>query len=136
MSNAVSNFGITETKGVLTAVIGSEDSGNVFFNYIQGLIKITDVSYLSRENVRSTFLDDFNSFIAEHTPKNRIEFNYYDKENDTRKLYSVDCKLNGMPKPLYIFAINSDDKCNLATICLYQHEKWNRNFRSVSIFED
>lgn len=136
VSNAVSNFGITETKGVLTAVVGSEDSGNVFYNYIQGLIKITDVSYLSRESVRSTFLEDFKSFIVEHTPKDRIEFNYHDKEKDPRKLYSVDCKLNGMAKPLYIFAINSDDKCNSATISLYQHEKWNRSFRSVSIFED
>ena len=33
--------------------------GNVFYNYIQALIKITDVSYLSRERVKSTFWEDF-----------------------------------------------------------------------------
>lgn len=136
VSNAISNCGITESKGVLTAVLNTEDSGNVFYNYIQGLIKITDITYLSRENVRSTFWEDFKTFIVEHTPKGRIEFNYHDKENDPKQQYGVDCKLNGMAKPLYIFAINSDDKCNSATISLYQHEKWNNTFRSVSIFED
>ena len=55
VSNAISNFGITESKGILTAVLNPENSGNVFYNYIQGLIKITDITYLSRENVRSTF---------------------------------------------------------------------------------
>lgn len=136
VSNAISNFGITESKGILTAVLNPGNSGNIFYNYIQGLIKITDITYLSRENVRSTFWEDFKTFITEHTPNDRIEFNYHDKKNDPKELYSIDCKLNGMAKPLYIFAINGDDKCNSATISLYQHEKWNSNFRSVSIFED
>jgi len=136
VSNAISNFGITETKGVLTVPLNLKNSGNVFYNYIQGLIKITDVTYLNREIVRSTFWEDFKTFIIGHAPKDRIEFNYYDRENDPKELYSIDCKLNGMDKPLYIFAINGDDKCNSATISLYQHEKWNSNFRSVSIFED
>ncbi len=136
VSNAISNFGIKESNGVLTAILQPENSGNIFYNYIQGLIKITDVTYLSRENVRSTFYEDFNTFISEHTPQDRIEFDYHDMKHDPKELYKIDCKLNGMPKPLYIFAINGDDKCNSATISLYQHEKWNANFRSVSIFED
>lgn len=136
VSNALSNFGIKETKGVLTAILDTENSGNIFYNYIQGLTKITDVTYLSRENVRSTFWEDFKTFVSEKTPKDRIEFNFHDKNLDPEGKYAVDCRVNGMAKPLYIFAINNDDKCRDVTINLHQYEKWNLNFRSVSIFED
>jgi hypothetical protein len=136
VSNAISSFGITENKGALTAALHPENSGNIFYNYIQGLIKITDVTYLNRENVRSTFWEDFREFIEQHTPNERIQFNYSDTTHDPKKLYTIDCKVNGLAKPLYIFAINGDDKCNSATISLYQHERWGNKFRSVSIFED
>lgn len=136
VSNALSNFGIKETKGVLTAILNTENSGNIFFNYIQGLIKITDVTYLNRENVRSTFWEDFKTFVSEKAPRDRIEFNFHEKNLDPEGKYAVDCRVNGIAKPLYIFAINNDDKCRDVTINLHQYEKWNLHFRSLSIFED
>ena len=41
-----------------------------------------------------------------------------------------------MDKPLFIFAINNDDKCNISTINLLQYEKWGLQFKSLAIFED
>ena len=41
-----------------------------------------------------------------------------------------------MDKPLFIFAISSDDKCNISTINLLQYEKWGLPFKSLAIFED
>jgi hypothetical protein len=41
-----------------------------------------------------------------------------------------------MQKPLFIFAIGSDDKCNVSTINLLQYEKWGLEFKSLAIFED
>lgn len=136
ISNTVANFGITETEGVLTANIDLSDSGNIFYDYLQGLIKITDVTYLSRENVRSTFWPDFKEFMSSATPPDRIEFNYKIMDHDPDGMYPVDCRLNGMPKPLFIFAINNDAKCKDVTINLHQYENWNVDFNSISIFED
>ncbi len=136
ISNALSLFGISEQHGNLTTLVDVSDSGNIFYNYVQGLIKITDVTYLSRENVRSTFYEDFKTFIAEISPPERIEFDYRDLDHDPEGMYRVDCRLNGMEKPLFIFAINHDAKCKDVTINLHQYENWKLYFRSVSIFED
>jgi len=59
ISTTLNTFGIKEKDGHLFANITEENMGNVFYNYVQALIKITDVSYLSRERVKSTFWEDF-----------------------------------------------------------------------------
>ena len=41
-----------------------------------------------------------------------------------------------MKHPLFIFGINNDAKCQTATICMHQFEKWDLEFRSMAIFED
>ncbi len=41
-----------------------------------------------------------------------------------------------MDRPLYVFAINNYDKCNVSTINILQYEKWGLKFRSLAIFED
>lgn len=136
ISNALSSFGINEADGVLTSNIDLHNGGNVLYNYLQGLVKITDVTYLNREIVRSTFYEDFKSFMLTTAPVERIQFDYRDLNHDPEGKYPVDCRLNGMEKPLYIFAIPNDDKCRDVTISLHQYENWHLNFNSVSIFED
>lgn len=136
ISTTLNNFGIRERGGVIFTSITEENMGNVFYNYVQALIKITDVSYLTRERVRSTFWEDFKSFISQKVPAERFTFNFYDSLHDPHGKYPVDCRINKLDKPLYIFAINSDDKCNISTINLLQYEKWGLQFKSLAIFED
>ena len=136
ISNTLYNFGISEKDGVLFTKLNGGNYGNIFYNFIQGLIKISDISYLNRERVKSTFLEDFKNFIIQTIPEERITFNYYDKIHDPADKYPIDCKINGNIKPLFIYAINNDDKCRDVTISLLQFEKWKIPFRSISIFED
>ena len=44
--------------------------GEALYDFVQALFKIIDVTYLSRETVKSTFLDDFRAFLY---PKGRIK---------------------------------------------------------------
>jgi Domain of unknown function DUF1828 len=136
VSNALSSFGVNESNGVLSSKISIENAGDVLYNYLQGLVKITDITYLNRESVRSTFYEDFKNFMLSTAPNERLQFDYRDSNHDPDGKYPVDCRLNGMEKPLYIFAINNDDKCRDVTISLHQYENWHLNFSSVSIFED
>jgi Domain of unknown function DUF1828 len=136
ISTTLSAFSIQEKKGVIYAILTEENMGNIFYNYVQVLIKITDISYLSRERVKSTFWEDFKTFISQKVPEDRFSFNYNDNLHDPQGKYPIDCRVNKMDKPLFIFAINSDDKCNISTINLLQYEKWGLQFKSLAIFED
>ncbi len=56
ISAALSMFRIEDRDGELLMRIADEQFGDALYSFIQALIKVTDVSFLSRERVRSTFL--------------------------------------------------------------------------------
>lgn len=136
ISTTLNTFGISEKEGILFAEVNEKNMGNIFYNYVQALIKITDVTYLSRERVKSTFWEDFKTFMSEKVLADRIKFNFHNKEHDPQGKYPIDCFINKMERPLYVFAIGSDDKCNIATINILQYEKWGLQFKSLALFED
>lgn len=136
IGNALSVFTIHDKEGELVIPVENEQYGNALYSFVQGLLRITDVTYLSRERVRSTFMEDFRAFIQETVPQNRCAFDWHDPIHDPDGKYLVDCRINGMPKPLLVHAIPGDDKTRDATITLLQFEKWAINFRSLAIFED
>ena len=94
------------------------------------------MSYLSRERVKSTFMEDFRTLLSETLPQERMSFAWNDLTNDPRGNYVVDCRVNGMPRPLFVHALGSDGRTRDATIALLQFEKWGLAFRSLAIFED
>ncbi len=136
ISNALDAFSVQDREGELRLPIPEGRYGDALFDFVQALLKITDVAYLSRERVRSTFIDDFRALIEERIPADRRSFDWHDESHDPAGNYVVDCRINGMAKPLYIFALPSDDRVSVATIALLQFERWGLGFRSLGIFED
>ena len=115
ISNALSVFSVQDCDGELRLVIPQEQYGDALFSFVQALLKITDVSYLSRERVRSTFMEDFRAFMEATVPENRRAFDWHDPQHDPEGKYLVDCRINGLPKPLMVFALPGDDKVRDAT---------------------
>ena len=136
IANALSVFGVQDRGGELLIPISQDRYGDALYSFVQALLKITDVTYLSRERVRSTFMEDFRTFVEETVPANRREFDWYDPKHDPEGKYIIDCRINGVPRPQYVFAVPNDDKTRDAMITLLQHERWGLSFRSLAIFED
>ena len=136
ISNALSVFKVEDRDGELILAIQEDKYGDALFSFSQALLKITDVSFLTRERVRSTFIEDFQAFISETVPEERRAFNWHDHQQDPQGMYNVDCRINGMARPLFIFALPGDGRARDATISLLQFEKWGIQFRSMAVFED
>ncbi len=136
ITNALSSFGVEDRRGELMMRIQGGGYGDALYSFVQALLKITDVTYLSRERVKSTFFEDFREFISEKVPEPRRQFDWHDPEHDPEGKYVVDCRVNHLASPLYIYALPSDDKVRDATIGILQFERWGLPFRSVGIFED
>lgn len=136
LDSVLSGFGITESDGSLEMYFKPGDAGNALYSYLQALTKITDLNYLSREIVRSTFLEDFKQTMESELPSDRYKLDYHFEKHDSQKSYPVDCYVNNMEVPLLIFAIQNDDKCRDVTINLHQYEKWGIPYRSLAIFEN
>ena len=116
--------------------VNRREYGDALFSFVQGLLKISDVSYLSRERVRSTFMNDFRTVMSEAIPEERRSFDWSDPEHDPQGMYTVDCRINGLRRPLFVHALSSDGRTRDATIALLQFERWEMPFRSLAIFED
>lgn len=136
ISNTLSMFQIEDRDGELVLDVPEERYGDALFSFVQGLLKISDVSYLSRERVRSTFMDDFRTVMSEAIPEERRSFDWSDPEHDPQGMYTVDCRVNGLRRPLFVHALSSDGRTRDATIALLQFERWEMPFRSLAIFED
>jgi len=136
ITNTLSVFGVEDKDGQLVHVVRDAAFGDALFSFVQALIKITDVSYLSRERVRSTFYEDFRSLMSLSIDEERRAFDWHDPVHDAPGHYPVDLRINGMSRPLFVFALGNDDKTRDATIALLQYEKWGVRNHSVGVFED
>jgi hypothetical protein len=137
ITNALSAFSVTDRDGELLTPITGEKYGDALYSFVQALLKITDISFLSRERVKSTFLEDFREFIEKTVVKERRTFDWHEPEHDPEGLYSVDCRIEvPADDPIFIYALQSDDKVKDATIGLHQYERWGIRNRGVGVFEN
>ena len=128
ISSAASTFGIEDQGGALVLEVPEERFGDALFSFVQGLLKITDVAFLSRERVRCTFVEDFRALVSDVIPEVRRTFDWSDPGRDPHRMYTVDCRINGMPRPLLVHALTSDGRTRDATTALLQFEKWDSGF--------
>ncbi len=136
ISNALSAFSVEDRRGELLLPLPEETYGDGLFTFVQALLHITDVGYLNRERVRSTFIEDFQALIQETTSAERRSFDWFDPQRDPNGKYVVDCRINQSQRPLMVFALPGDDRIRDATIALLQFERWGLPHRSVAIFQD
>lgn len=137
IEGALEKHNVMESEGEIFANIDDiANAGGVFYSFIQCLMSITDVSYLSRERVASTFMADFRQFISETVDSAKFTFNYHNDEYDPERKYLVDCRINSMAKPLHIYAIGDDNKCRDTTIGILQSMTWDTPSLAMGIFAD
>jgi hypothetical protein len=136
IGNALSAFGVEDHEGELVLPVSDDHFGDALYSFAQALLKISDVTFLSRERVKSTFMEDFRHLMEEAVPENRRQFDWHDPQHDPEAKYTVDCRINGMARPVFVYGLPNDDRTRDATISMLQFERWDLTYRSVAIFED
>jgi hypothetical protein len=132
----LSAFGLQNRKGELVLPISGEEYGDALYSFIQALLKIDDIRYLSRERVRSSFMEDFKELMVRVTSRERLSYNWHEPQRDPDAKYPVDCRINGTPSPLFIFALPSDERAAIATISLHMFNRWDLSYKAIGIFEE
>ena len=133
---ALSMFDVEDRNGELILEIQDGNYGDALYSFVQALLKIIDVSYLSKPRVQSTFIEDFHALLHENVPASRLAFDWSHPKYDPECIYTVDCRINGMPEPLLVHALGNDDRVRDATIALQQFKAWKIPFRSLAIFQN
>lgn len=136
---ALSMFDVKDFNGELILDVSDGRYGDALYDFVQALLKITDVAYLSKESsVKSSFKDDFRTLMYERVPKseNRMFFDWWDRDRDPQKKHVVDCLINQGDQPLLVYALASDSRTRDATIALHQFQRWGASFHPFAIIKD
>ena len=86
--------------------------------------------------MRDTFDEDFRNLLSQVLPPERVTFDYTDPTIDPDGNYPIDCRINGMPRPCFVFKVANDQQCHYATITCYHYERHGRAFSSMVIYRD
>ena len=100
--------------------INSDEVANAVFSFVQGLIRVSDLTYWKKETVKSAFWDNFKSMLSGAAGGRTTEFDFtYPNMSN----YPVDCRLITKRSPIHIYAAGNENKTNEATISIYYFEK-------------
>lgn len=136
INNALSAFDIEDRGGELVCHIPDTKYGDALYSFIQALLHISDISYLSKETVKSTFLQDFRDYFSSILPPDSLCFDWFDRKTDSNGVYTVDCRVDGRSKPLFVYALLGDDRVLNSTISLYHFKEMGIPNQSIGIFQD
>ena len=128
--------GLENRSGELVLKVPNEQFGDALFSYLQVLGHIQNTSLWTREQVRSTFRDDFQTLMRESVPAEKLEFDYVDTAHDPGGTYRVDSRINGAKGPWFAFAVANEDQCRNATITCYHFEKLRAAFSVMVVYEN
>jgi len=134
LNNILAMHYINNVSGELIVNLEGEQLGNAFFTFLQGLDKISDLAFTRKDRVKSLFMQDFADFLQELLGNHAI-FDYIESDKDLNGRYKVDCCVPAR-RPIFIFGVNSDDKCRDTTITLLKFENWGIKNTSIMIFEE
>src|ERR1700733_1909333 len=92
IESSLAGFSVQNRDGELVIPVVDDRFGDALFSFVQALTKVSDVSFLSRERVRSTFLEDFKAFLRSKIPEDRLHFDWFAEEHDNTGKYLVDAR--------------------------------------------
>ncbi len=136
LGKTLAMFEIEDRRGELVLPVRDGEYGGALCAFVQGLVRIANLSYLSRERVRDTFRDDFLALLRATVPGERLEFDWFDPQRDPEKRYRIDCRVNGSQPVLFLQALSSAAQTRDATIALHQFRRWSVDFREIGVFDD
>jgi len=140
IDEVLTSYQIENMDGELVLSIPQGRYGDALFTFVQAITRITDMTFLDRATVKSTFREDFNRLVSEKAGEagiQNITFGYAHPAKDPLGKYPVDVRLNGVTsRQVLVFAVGNDDQCQTATIVLLQWEKWEEQFQSIAVFRD
>jgi len=136
IDDALAIYQIERSDGELRVAVPEQRFGDALFSFVQGIGRITAAALWTQDRVASTFYEDFRQMMSEIVPRDRLTFDYTDPEIDPGRLYPVDCRINGLTRPLHVFAVGNDAKAQQATITCYHYERSMRSFRAAAVFDD
>jgi len=126
------NEGEIYTKSTL------KDIGQAFWDFIQGLLRVSDISQWKFERAASLFFEEFEEFMESRIrPKvPKVIKKWQEPSIDEAGLYEIPWFCANGKKPLFVFPIQSTVQCDQAIKSCLKYEGAKFEFNSFAVYAD
>ena len=131
-----SETSVEERDGSLCIDSSSERLASDIFRLGQAITNISDLTFLKRSRIESTFYDDLRESLFRFVPSENVTKDYLYKEMDNASDYPIDYRIEGKDAPVFLFGIPNRDKAKTVTIILEHLLRTQARFDSVVVFSD
>lgn len=125
--------GLQLSGGELFVDTAPAQLGQDLIRFGQALTKVTDLTFLNRIRVESTFYDDLHEVLEGLVP-GRLERDYIHPDLEDGRDYPIDYRVLGASPNLFIFGVPNQAKARLVTITLEHLLRRHIDFDSLVIF--
>ncbi|BBM88461.1 hypothetical protein COTS27_00140 [Spirochaetota bacterium] len=143
LENIKNEFDVKSEDGEFFVDCTAEEIAKHVFKLGQALTKISDITFLNKARVQSTFYEDLREQLIKIFSVANIEEDYIFDKLANAKDYPIDYKLSTERERYYpfIFAVHNSDKAQQTTIILErllrtQQDKKDFEFNSLIVFND
>lgn len=144
LDSALAMAGIARSGGELTKPLSPGRYADAVFDFVHALLKIDELGDFPavapqpahRSAPRPRFAGEVAQLVTEVLPAHRFEVGWHDKQWDHKKEYTVDCRINGMPTPLFLYAVANDSNARDATITIYRFQSQPVTGRHIGIYRN
>ena len=140
---AVAMAQITKQGGRLTRALPEGEYAYALFEFAYALMRIDELGHIDAPQSRAAsqlsrprFKDEVKELVTQVIPPDRVELDWHDPQWDSGKEYAVDCRINGMPTPLFLHALGTNDNTRDTTIVIYRFREQSVPGRHIAIFRD
>jgi hypothetical protein len=125
-------------EGEISAECEITDVAVAFWDFIQGLLRTSDIAQWKVERAASLFFQEFELFMEQrirpHVPL--VAKDWHDNRVDESGLYAIPWTCMNGGEPLFVFPILTTGQCDQAVISCLKYETASYKFKSFAAFED
>ncbi|ABL65731.1 DUF1828 domain-containing protein [Chlorobium phaeobacteroides] len=131
-----SETSVEEHDGSLCIDSTSEQLAADIFRLGQAITSISDLTFLKRSRIESTFYDDLRDSLFRVVPAEKVKKDYLYEGMANASDYPIDYWIEGREAPVFLFGIPGRDKAKTVTIILEHLLRANATFESILVFSD
>jgi hypothetical protein len=119
IAKALAMFGVKDNNGELILNISNQRYSEALPRFIQTILRITNVEDFAQHHYTTAFREQVHTTLSKIINPSRLNFDWHHEKLDSQRKYVVDCRVNGMNRPVFIYALNSNHKAFNAIIALH-----------------
>lgn len=146
IDDAVALAQITKQGGKLTRALPEGRYADALFEFAHALMRIDELGRIAMQQPQPELMpaarkltgpklkDEVTTLVTSVLPQERFQTDWHDMAWDHAGEYGVDCRVNGMPTPLLLHAVETPTNARDTTITIYRFQQEQVPGEHVAIF--